>query len=174
MAKLSLEYLYRLPKIKTEKVPPLLLLIHGYGSNEADLFSFSQNLPDEFLIISVRAPLSLGFQSYAWYTINFNATDGNFSDISEAITARDKIICFLEELQNEFTFNPNNISLFGFSQGTILSYAIALSYPDKITNVVALSGYVKKELITEIKDPLFYTNSDIFISHSSQDKVIPL
>ncbi len=46
-------------------------MLHGYGSNEEDLFSFAQELPDELLIISASAPLSLGFGSYAWYNHTF-------------------------------------------------------------------------------------------------------
>jgi len=68
--KLSLEYKIREPKIPTDN-PPLLILLHGYGSNEDDLFSFAPELPEEFLIISARAPLTLGVDSYAWYTHPF-------------------------------------------------------------------------------------------------------
>jgi len=51
MSKLTLEYLVRPPKSKIEN-PPLLMMFHGYGSNEQDLFSFAEELPDELLIIS--------------------------------------------------------------------------------------------------------------------------
>ncbi|HEU4495859.1 MAG TPA: phospholipase, partial [Flavobacterium sp.] len=36
----NIEYLIKEPKVKKDK-NPLLLLLHGYGSNEEDLFSFS-------------------------------------------------------------------------------------------------------------------------------------
>ena len=81
MKNLSLEYLVRQPKTKAEN-PPLIILLHGYGSNEEDLFSFAEELPDSMLVISVRAPLSIGFGSYAWYTIHFETNDASkFSDI---------------------------------------------------------------------------------------------
>ncbi|MCF6212860.1 MAG: phospholipase [Flavobacteriaceae bacterium] len=172
MTDLSLNYLYRLPKKPTLN-PPLLLLLHGYGSNEADLFSFAQELPDSFLIVSARAPLTLGMQSYAWYTINFDSTDGNFSDIGEALLAKKMILKFTKELKTIFSFNSDNISLLGFSQGSILSYSLALSYPEIFKNVVALSGYIKEELF-EIKDASAYKDLDFFISHGTQDQVIPL
>jgi phospholipase/carboxylesterase len=41
------------------------------------------------------------------------------------------------------------VSLLGFSQGAILSYAIALSHPEKISKVIALSGYLNEEIIEE-------------------------
>ncbi|MFK5889824.1 MAG: alpha/beta fold hydrolase [Flavobacteriaceae bacterium] len=171
---MGLEYLHRLPKNKNQKNPPLLLLIHGYGSNEADLFSFADHLPDEFLVVSVRAPLTLGYQSYAWYTINFNDADGNYSDTPEALKAKENILQFLSDLQNELPYDAKNVTLLGFSQGTILSYALALSYPEKFKNIIALSGYIKEELISKPNDTSLYKNLDIFISHGIQDQVIPL
>lgn len=172
MTNLSLSYLYRFPKKPTIN-PPLLLLLHGYGSNEADLFSFAQDLPDNYLIVSARAPLSLGYESFAWYTINFNNTGANYSDIPEALHAKKMIVAFIEEIKSVFDFNSNDISLLGFSQGSILSYALALSYPEKFKNIVALSGYIKEDLI-DIKAISAYKNLDIFMSHGTQDQVIPL
>ena len=46
---MSLHYLIREPKIKLD-AHPLLLLLHGYGSNEEDLFSFAQELPEEYYV----------------------------------------------------------------------------------------------------------------------------
>lgn len=171
---LPLEYIHRVPKIKSLNKPPLLLLIHGYGSNEADLFSFADHLPDPFLVVSVRAPQTLGPQSYAWYSINFNDTDGNYSDIPEALIAKEKIMTFLESLKTVLPYDENNVTLLGFSQGTILSYALALSYPEKFKNICALSGYIKAELISEPKDENIYKKLNFFISHGTQDQVIPI
>jgi len=177
MINLSLEYLVRQPKTTQKAIgakPPLLILLHGYGSNEQDLFSFAEELPDELLIISARAPLSMGFGSYAWYTIHFDANDGKFSDIPEAIKARDTIANFIDEVKSNFDVDTNNVFLLGFSQGTILSYAVALNYPEKVQHVVALSGYINPELLPEnlVKDN--YKNLDFYISHGSVDQVLPV
>src|SRR5690625_7444168 len=66
----NIKYLERKPRIQLEK-NPLILLIHGYGSNEEDLFSFAEDLPDEFHVISVRALKTLSMGMYAWYAIDF-------------------------------------------------------------------------------------------------------
>ena len=76
---LSLHYLVKEPKIKKDK-NPLLLLLHGYGSNEEDLFSFANELPEEYYVISARAPYDMMYGSYAWYAINFDADENKFSD----------------------------------------------------------------------------------------------
>ena len=171
--KLSLEYQIRYPK-KPVKNPSLLLLLHGYGSNEEDLFSFASELPDELLIISARAPLTLGNGAYSWYTIHFDTNNGKFSDTDEAIEARDKIALFIDEITLEYSVNKENIFLLGFSQGTILSYSVALSYPDKIKNIIALSGYINQDLLPTTINENDYSNLDFFISHGSVDQVIPV
>ena len=171
--KLSLEYLVRQPKISIQK-PPLLILLHGFGSNEQDLFSFADELPDELLIISARAPLSLSFGSYAWYTIHFENVDGKFSDIPEALKARDIIANFIDEVIANYEVDTSNIFLLGFSQGTILSYAVALTYPGKVQHVIALSGYINGELIPKNLDKSKYKNLDVYISHGTVDQVLPV
>ena len=107
--KLSLEYLVREPKIKLDK-NPLLVLIHGYGSNEEDLFSFATELPDEYYIVSARAPYNMQYGSYAWYAINFDADQNKFSDNEQAKTSRDLIAKFIDELEVNYPVDAKNVT----------------------------------------------------------------
>ncbi len=173
MSELSLDYLVRYPKKNIEN-PPLMIMLHGYGSNEQDLFSFADELPDELLIISAKAPLTLGMGSYAWYSIRFSEDSANFSDTTEAKASLEKIDTFISEVKKEFKVNTSNIFLFGFSQGTILSIAYALNYPDKVQHVVALSGYVNQQLLQDGFKENNFNNLDFFVSHGSEDQVIPV
>jgi len=171
--KLSLHHLVRAPKIVKEK-NPLLLLLHGYGSNEEDLFSFASELADNYYVISARAPYDMQFGSYAWYAINFDANENKFSDHDQAKTSRDLIVGFIDELIVNYPIDNENVTLIGFSQGTILSYAVALSYPQKIHKVVALSGYLNKEILTENYSKNDFSQLKIYISHGTVDQVIPV
>lgn len=170
---LSLEYKIQEPKIKLDK-NPLLLLLHGYGSNEEDLFSFATELPDEYYIVSARAPYDMQYGAYAWYAINFDADENKFSDHEQAKISRDLIAQFIDELIQTYPIEPKNITLVGFSQGAILSYAIALSHPDKVQRVVALSGYVSEPILEEnyLRNDL--SKLKIFHSHGTADQVIPV
>ena len=170
---LSLEYLVRKPKSNI-KNPPLLILLHGYGSNEQDLFSFADELPDDLLIISARAPLTMGPGGYAWYTIHFDNTDGKFSDTDEALKSKEIISNFIDEVIANFDVNPKKVFLLGFSQGTILSYAVALSHPEKVQYVVGLSGYINNELLLENLNHTNFKNLEIYSSHGTVDQVIPV
>lgn len=170
---LSLEFLIREPKIKLDK-NPLLLLLHGYGSNETDLFSFATELPDEYYIISARAPYDMQYGSYAWYAINFDAEENKFSDLDQARESRDLIAGFIDELITNYPIDTKNVSLLGFSQGAILSYGIALSHPEKIKNVIALSGYANEEIMEANYEKNDFSNLRIFHSHGTLDQVIPV
>jgi phospholipase/carboxylesterase len=170
---LSLEYRIREPKIKLD-TNPVLLLLHGYGSNEDDLFSFATELPDEYYIVSARAPFDMQYGSYAWYAINFDADENKFSDHNQARESRDKIAAFIDELVANYSIDSNKITLIGFSQGAILSYAVALSYPEKVQRVVAMSGYLNIEIIKEDYLKNSFSNLKIFASHGTVDQVIPV
>ncbi|UQD56427.1 alpha/beta hydrolase [Flavobacterium sp. K5-23] len=170
---LSLEYLVREPKIILDK-NPLLILLHGYGSNEEDLFSFAAELPEEYYIISARAPYNMQYGSYAWYAINFDADQNKFSDNEQAKSSRDLIVKFIDELIVKYPIDSSQVILTGFSQGAILSYAIALSHPDKISKVVALSGYANEEIIMDNYKSNDFSKLKIYHSHGTVDQVIPV
>lgn len=170
---LSLYHLVREPKVKQEK-NPLLLLLHGYGSNEEDLFSFAAQLPDEYFIISARAPYNLSPYGHAWYAINFDEDMNKFSDEDQAIESRDLIATFIDELIAAYPIDNEKVTLIGFSQGAILSYAVALTYPEKIARVAALSGYLNADIIEKDFQHKDISKLRFFISHGMVDQVIPV
>lgn len=170
---MTLHHLVREPKIKLDK-NPLLLLLHGYGSNEEDLFSFATELPEEYYVISARAPYDMTYGSYAWYAINFDADENKFSDIGQAQQSRDLIANFIDELVATYAIDSNNVTLIGFSQGSILGYAVALSYPQKVQRLVAMSGYLNTEIAVDHFATNDFTNLKIFASHGTVDQVIPV
>lgn len=170
---LSLEYLVRPSTIESGK-KPAIFMFHGYGSNEEDLFSFASELPEELLVISARAPYNLDPFGHAWYAINFDATHGKWNDVEQASESREKIVGFIDEAINAYDLDPENITLLGFSQGSILSYAVALSYPEKVKNVIALSGYIDENILKEGYANNDFSDLHIYASHGQVDQVIPL
>ncbi|SDW76460.1 phospholipase/carboxylesterase [Lutibacter oricola] len=173
MENLSLQYIVREPNQINEQTN-LLILLHGYGSNEEDLFSFATELPENLIIVSARAPRTLGFGSYSWYTINVDNSGGKFSDDEEAIESRDKISIFISEVQERYGKTPEQTFLLGFSQGCILSLSVALSYPEKIQKVIGLSGYANFDILPDNYNNPLYKNLDFFISHGTVDQVLPV
>ena len=169
---LSLHHVIR--KSSLTENAPLLIMMHGYGSDENDLFSFASELPEELFIISLKAPYPMQPYGNAWYAINFDADKGKWSDNEQAIESRDLIAKFIDEAVATYPVNKNNVSLLGFSQGTILSYAVALTYPEKVKNIIALSGYINKDIFPKDIENRDYSKLDFYCSHGSADQVIPV
>ena len=170
---MNLYYLVQEPKIKHDK-NPLLILLHGYGSNEEDLFSFASELPNDHYVISVRAPYDLQPYGHAWYAIHFDADENKFSDNVQAKQSVELIGSFIDQVVKQYPIDIKNINLIGFSQGAILSYATALTYPEKISKIVALSGYFNQEIMPEVIDTNAISHLKFFVSHGSVDQVIPV
>ncbi len=166
----NLFYLERAPKVKTEN-PPLLILLHGIGSNEADLFSFADQLPDNFLVVSVRAPYTLGQGSYAWYQMEFNGGTHKITAEQE-MKSRMLLLKFLDELKLKLKFDSQKIYLCGFSQGAIMSYSLGLTHPERIHAIAVMSGRLLDEIKPQIAAKEKLKSLKIFISHGTEDPTL--
>jgi phospholipase/carboxylesterase len=149
-------------------------MLHGYGSNEDDLFSFARELPAELCIISIRAPHPLMASAFAWYAINFDENANKWTDKEQAKTSLNSIVSFIDQAVETYDLDPNNVTLLGFSQGAILSYALALSYPEKVKNVIALSGYIEVDILATDYVSNDFSELSFYASHGSVDQVIPV
>ncbi len=167
------KYILRQPQLKS-KQPKALLMLHGFGSHESDLFSLAHQLPDNLLIISARAPISLDFGGYAWYPIYINAQNQKISDNQKAYEIVLHLSEFIDYLIEKHNIDPNHFNLLGFSQGAILSYALALNYPQKINRVISLSGYINEDIMPLNEDDTRYKHLNFFVSHGIYDDVIPV
>jgi phospholipase/carboxylesterase len=166
----SLHYLVRQPKIQTNKTP-LVILMHGVGSNEQNMFSFADALPDNFLVVSARGPLTLRPDSYAWFQAQI-LPDRSIINEEQAENSRKEIIQFIDDLKNVEDFDEEQVYLMGFSQGGIMSYSVALTEPEKIKGIAVMSG----RLLSEVK-PLIVSDErlkklNIFVSHGTHDSVL--
>ncbi len=168
---LSLEHRVR-PSNLSGKAP-LILMLHGYGSDENDLFSFAPELPEKYIVVSARAPYPLVYGN-CWYEINFDEFNDKFNNIKQAIGSRKEIEIFIQELIANYPIDPSQITLLGFSQGAILSYAVALSHLEKIKQVIALSGYVDESMLVETYHQNDFSKLRFFCSHGTSDQVIPV
>lgn len=170
---MDLKYLIREP----ENISPnttLLILLHGYGSNEEDLFSFVPTLPKDWLVVSFRAPLDLEYRGYSWFDLDLMNTE-NPMNVSQAEDAERGILESILDISNRYGLKENQTYITGFSQGGILSYALALNNPQLFSKVAILSSYLEEKLLqNSSKDKKLLEKLRFFISHGSDDAVIPL
>jgi phospholipase/carboxylesterase len=166
-----LHYLVRPASVSTPN-PAMLILLHGLGSNEKDLFSFANDLPKDLLVIAVRAPFTLSNESYAWYHVDFS-TPTPIIQTSEELNSRQLLLAFIDWAVEAYQSDANRVYLAGFSQGSIMSYSIAITHPEKLKGIAAFSGRVLEEV-----KPLVPTSPmnkvHMFISHGTKDPVLPI
>lgn len=162
------------PKRKIADKAPLILLLHGYGSHENDLFSFAEDLNDTHHVLSLRAPLRLGFGGFAWYEINFNASGDKWTDVDAGLKSIGLLEEFIENVEEHYNVDANNIILMGFSQGAIMSYAYSFRHPQRLKAVVAMSGYIVSELMPKQAPLQLVQKTPYYITHGTEDQVIPV
>ena len=111
---------------------PLLVLLHGYGSHEGDLFGLSPHLPLQPVIASVRAPLRAG-PGYAWYGLEGETPESRSEGADAAARG---LLHWLDGVQ------ASSVGLLGFSQGGAMSIHLLRHAPERFDFAVSLAGFV--------------------------------
>lgn len=170
---LSLTHLVREPSAKSGRPAPLLVLLHGVGSNERDLMGLAPELDERFFVVSARAPITLQPGSYAWFHVQFTA-DGPVIIPDEAEDSRKKVLAFVDELVRDYPVDPRQVYLMGFSQGCIMSLAAALTEPKKFAGVVGMSGRLLPEVVPKMAPAEDLKGLPLLIVHGTYDNVLPI
>ncbi len=167
---LALKYLVQLPTEKSAH-PPMIVLLHGYGSDEKDLFALRTFIPKNYLIISARAPYPLPGGGYEWYEMtDVNGVhDGNASQLANSKSLIEK---FIKEVTSAYHADPARVCLMGFSQGAIMSYRVGLTSPSLLKGIGVLSGTIYPSLKPMVKNTAALKHLGIFIAHGTADERI--
>ena len=172
MKPLSLTHLVRQPAVPAQGRPPLLLLVHGLGSNEHDLMGLAPALDPRFLIVSARAPLTLERGSYAWFNIQFTAT-GIVVSPQEVEASRVLLLKFVDELVEAYQADPKRVFLMGFSQGCMVSLAAVLTQPKKFAGVAGMSGRLP-DVDSKMAPAADLSGMPLIVVHGTDDQVLPI
>ncbi|WP_374197919.1 alpha/beta hydrolase [Microbacterium sp. cx-59] len=144
---------------------PLLVLLHGYGSDERDLFGLVPHLPAAFSFAAVRAPLAPPWPSpgYSWYPID--GLDGRSAQPTTDAAAR--LVAWIDARTDADT-----IGLLGFSQGAAVALQALRLHPERFAFVVGLSGYATPGALPG-DAALAQTRPPVFWGRGTADTVIP-
>ena len=170
---LSLTHLVREPGRDGAAAPPLVLLLHGIGSNEEDLFGLAPYLDERFLVVSARAPLALGYGGYGWFNLEITPR-GMAADLAQAKRSLDLLPGFVDELVDAYGADPGRVYLMGFSQGAMMSLALALTRPEKVAGIVAMSGRLPRQVIESEPDREALKGKPFIVTHGLYDPVLPV
>lgn len=143
---------------------PLLVLLHGYGANEADLFGLADQLPDEFVVASVRAPLVMG-PGFTWFPLT-GSLDYSFDAVK---AATEYVLDWLDGVREEFS----SVSLLGFSMGMAMATSMWRRRPQDFAAIVGLSGFAVEGGTDWFRDAELDGSTPFFWGRDPQDPVIP-
>ena len=153
----------------------IVVFVHGYGANGADLLGLAdplaEHLPDT-LFVAPDAPEQIpGYPGgYQWFPIPW--IDGSSEEESARgmAAASDDLNAFLDALMVDEDVLPEQVVLFGFSQGTMMSLHIAPRREDAVAGVVGFSGRL---LNPELLADEVQVRPPILLVHGDQDDVVP-
>ncbi|KRC60850.1 hypothetical protein ASE14_07730 [Agromyces sp. Root81] len=143
---------------------PLLVLLHGYNSNESDLFGLTPYLPLSPAVASLRAPTFTGY-GHSWFPLMNEGVELSIGGADAAVTA---IIDWLDRVAPE----AESVGLLGFSQGGAMAIELLRRAPERFAFAVSLAGFALPgdregdERMSQLLPPVFW-------GRGTYDEVIP-
>lgn len=168
---LSLTYLDLAPA--TPDRAPIMMLLHGYGSNEKDLIQLAPMLHQGMRYISVRAPHTLDAGMYGWFPLEFTA-NGITVDYEAAEQAHKQFIGFVRDILAEYQPLGNKLFLMGFSQGSVMSYMAAFNEPELLHGVIACSGQLPEKSMPQEATLPSLSKLPFLVLHGMYDDILPI
>ncbi len=169
-----LPYLLRLPEGSGDKPVPALIMMHGRGANEGDIYELVPFVDRRVLVAAPRAPLLNSDDprgSFKWFDISAPgvAEPGTF-DASVA-----KMVSFIEQLEQStgVAIDRAQVYVGGFSQGAAMSLGLVAARPDLIAGVIAHSGPFSSQIETRVRAAKL-AGKPFFVAHGTRDAILPL
>lgn len=166
-----LEFDHYLPPEVTDDAP-LIVLLHGRGSDKDDLMALRPGLPAGAMIVTPRAPFPgapWGYgQGWAWYQF----LGGNRPEPDSFEQSQRLLHEFLAALPERLPARHGALTLGGFSQGGTMSFAYALRHPGIIPKVINFSGFLANHPSVTVA-PETVRDTRFFWGHGTRDPNIP-
>lgn len=153
----------------------VVVFLHGYGANGADLLGLadplSEHLPDT-LFVAPNAPedcagAPMGFQWFPIPWIDGSSEEESMRGMAQSV---EDLNAFLDALMVDEDVLPEQVVLFGFSQGTMMALHVAPRREDEIAGVVGFSGRL---LSPETLSDDVVVRPPILLVHGDADDVVP-
>lgn len=167
MPNFSLIHQVSQPKRRGKTKPPMIVLLHGIGADEFDLFELAPMFDPRCVVVSARAPLEWA-TGFAWFNIMLDGAEFRY-DLAEIKTARDLITRFVGECLSAYEADPKRVFLVGFSQGAMMAANVGAHHPGLARGVVAMSGAMLPA--PELGAPI---TLNALALHGAADMVVPV
>jgi phospholipase/carboxylesterase len=141
---------------------PLLVLMHGYGTDESRMVRLFEYLPAEFTCAALRAPMVIG-DHYGWFLLDYFLAN----DFADVISATNAVHAWIASVKGPHS----SVSLMGYSQGMAMASTLLRLHPNDYTATVGLSGFVLENELLSLTDS-FDTPPPFFWGRDKADLVI--
>jgi len=163
----------RMPPARGGKPDALVVLLHGYGSNGADLISLAPYLAEAlpgaaFVSPNALEPVPQAPGGYQWFPIS--NLDPQLMEHG-ARAAAPSVDRFIDRELEKYGLPPERLALIGFSQGTMMALHIGLRRERQIAGIVGLSGVLVGG--HRLKDEM-RSKPPVLLIHGDRDPVIPI
>ncbi len=151
---------------------PVLVLLHGAGGDEMQLFSLADEIDDRWLVLSVRAPIAQAKGAFVWYRVSpFDITKVNETDI---LTGAERLARTLQDALAAWRADPSLVFLVGVDQGATVALNLLLMYPALASGVAAFAGTTWDSMRYAVADRDALKGKPLFLAYGAHDSVIPL
>jgi phospholipase/carboxylesterase len=149
------------------------VLLHGRGSDKHDLQGLRPQIPEDWTLVTPRAPFPgepWGYgKGYAWYRyIDEDRVEAD--TLMESLSLLDE---FLAALPRTTGVTPRRIVLGGFSQGGTTSLSYAVTRPGAVAAVLNFSGFLPGAIQVD-ETGATPPSTPIFWGHGLGDPAIPI
>lgn len=146
----------------------LLVLLHGFGSDEGELAALGARVGPHTRVVLPRAPRTVSGGRFGWFRLGFD-DDGPVIVAEEAEQSRLKLLAFIEQLQARHDIAPDRCVLAGFSQGGVLAASAALTAPTQVGGFAVLCGRILPEIDPLLGDRTAIARLEALLLHGRRD-----
>mgnify|MGYP002633010870 CR=1 FL=1 len=154
----------------------IVVFLHGYGANGADLLGLAdplaEHMPDTLFVApdapEICAGSPMGFQ---WFPIPWIDGSSDQDAAAGLLSASQDLNAYLDALMVDEDVLPEQVALFGFSQGTMIALQVAPRREDEIAGLVGFSGRLldPEALVDDVA-----SKPPILLIHGDEDDVVPV
>jgi phospholipase/carboxylesterase len=142
---------------------PLVVLLHGRGSNETDIIALADRLPHDVAYAAVRAPIGEG-GGFAWFV-----NRGIGRPVAESLT---ETLEWFRTWLDDVAPVGRPVVLVGFSGGAAFAGGLILDDPERYAGAAILYGTLPFDAGVPTT-PGRLTGLPVLVAHGDTDTVIP-
>ena len=154
--------------------PWLLVLMHGVGSNEHDLYGLAPQIPEAFHVLSLRAPFRMGPGAFAWFDFSIEPSGERTINEAQEAQSRTLVAQTVESAAAQLGIPPDRVVVGGFSQGGIMALSLLLTQPALLKAAMVWHSRLLQQVVPLTAPADAFHGKQLWLSHGTHDNVIPL